>query len=80
MILLIFHRTGRPSVSLGTAIPLKNSSAELNYRMDTKLLPAVARMMPGSGLYHILDTDYENYAILWSCSNLTIMHAGTVLL
>lgn len=72
------HRTRSPSVSLGTAVPIKNGSAELNYRVDTKLPSAIARMMPGSGLYRVLDTDYENYAILWSCSNLTVMHAGTV--
>lgn len=72
------HRTGSPSVSLGTAVPLRNGSAELNYRVDARLPSAIARMMPGSGLYHVLGTDYENYAILWSCSNLRLMYAGTV--
>ncbi|XP_069689308.1 apolipoprotein D [Periplaneta americana] len=70
--------TGSPSVSLGTAVPIKNASAELNYRVDTKFPSAVARMMPGSGRYHVLDTDYDTYAILWSCSNLTVMHADLI--
>lgn len=77
--LLIYCRTGNPSVSLGTAVPIKNGSGELNYRVDTKLPSALARMMPGSGVYRVLDTDYNNYAILWSCSNLSIMYAGKVL-
>lgn len=36
----------------------------------------LARMLPGSGKYIILDTDYEHYAILYSCSDLGILHAG----
>jgi apolipoprotein D and lipocalin family protein len=74
--LLVFCRSGSPSVSLGTAIPVASGAAELNYRVDTRLPLAVARMMPGSGVYRVLDTDYDTYAILWSCSNLRIMHAG----
>lgn len=73
-------RSGNPSVSLGTALPVTSGGAELNYRGDTRLPSAVARMMPGSGVYRILDTDYDNYAILWSCSNLRIMHAGIAFL
>jgi apolipoprotein D and lipocalin family protein len=67
-------------VSLGTAVPGTSNAAELNYRADTRLPSAVARMMPGSGVYRVLDTDYDNYAILWSCSNLGIMHAGIAFL
>lgn len=78
--MLICCRSGNPSVSLGTALPMRSGAAELNYRVDTKLPSAVARMMPGSGVYRILDTDYDNYAILWSCSNLGIMHAGIAFL
>ena len=65
-------------MGLGTAVPIKNGSGELNYRVDTKLPSALARMMPGSGVYHVLDTDYDNYAILWSCSNLSFIYAGKV--
>jgi len=75
---LIYCRTGNPSVGLGTAVPIKNGSGEFNYRVDTRLPSAVARMMPGSGVYRVLDTDYDNYTILWSCSNLSIMYAGKV--
>ncbi|KAJ9595514.1 hypothetical protein L9F63_013279 [Diploptera punctata] len=46
--------TGSPSVSLGTAVPIKNGSAELDYRVDTKFPSAVARMMPSSGRYSSL--------------------------
>ncbi|KAK7790274.1 hypothetical protein R5R35_012640 [Gryllus longicercus] len=67
--------TGSPSISLGTANPISNGSAILNYRVSTRLPAAVARIMPGVGLYTILDTDYEEYALLWSCSDLALMHA-----
>ncbi|XP_066998174.2 apolipoprotein D [Anabrus simplex] len=70
--------TGTPSVSLGTANPITNGSAVLNYRVNTRLPAAVARMMPGVGLYTVLDTDYVNYAILWSCTDFTLMHADLV--
>jgi apolipoprotein D and lipocalin family protein len=70
--------SGNPSVGFGTAVPIKNGSGEFNYRLDTRLPSAVARMMPGSGVYRVLDTDYDNYAILWSCSNLSIMYADLI--
>ncbi|PSN44494.1 Apolipoprotein D [Blattella germanica] len=70
--------TGSPSVSLGTAVPIKNGSAQLDYRVDTKFPPAVSRMMPGSGRYLVLDTDYDNYAILWSCSNMGLMYSDQI--
>ncbi|XP_046981306.1 apolipoprotein D-like [Schistocerca americana] len=70
--------TGSMSTSLGSANPLYEGSATLNYRVNTRLPSAVARMMPGVGLYTILHTDYDNYAILWSCSDLAVMHADLV--
>ncbi|XP_072159523.1 apolipoprotein D-like [Bemisia tabaci] len=35
-------------------------------------------MLPGAGEYSILDTDYEQYAILWSCSDLGFFHADLI--
>lgn len=30
----------------------------------------IARLLPGSGKYQVLYTDYENFVILWSCGSL----------
>ncbi|XP_026677582.1 uncharacterized protein LOC113466415, partial [Diaphorina citri] len=51
----------------------------LQYRVDSRLPVVMARMLPTSGLYYVLHTDYDHYAILWSCSNLGLFHAGKLL-
>nr|CAD7411269.1 unnamed protein product [Timema poppensis] len=70
--------TGGPSVSLGTASLTSNRSAVLDYRVTTKLPTTVSRMLPGAGIYSVLHTDYDTFAVLWSCSDLAIMHADLV--
>ncbi|CAG2065951.1 unnamed protein product [Timema podura] len=70
--------TGGPSVSLGTASLTSNRSAVLDYRVTTKLPTTVSRMLPGAGIYSVLHTDYDTFAVLWSCSDLAIMHAGNI--
>lgn len=60
----------------GTAYPKRYNSAIWDYRVNTGLPKYLARIMPGSGKYYILDTDYENYAIMYSCSNLGLFHSG----
>lgn len=57
---------------------MHNGSSILRYKVDTKLPFPVARLLPGAGLYNILQTDYDNYAILWSCSNLALLHSGEI--
>ncbi|XP_063225800.1 apolipoprotein D [Bacillus rossius redtenbacheri] len=70
--------TGGPSVSLGTATLKSNKTAVLDFRMSSRLPTAVARMLPGAGVYHLLHTDYDSFAVLWSCSDLGFMHADLI--
>ncbi|XP_075220898.1 apolipoprotein D-like [Lycorma delicatula] len=67
--------TGRSSTSYGRAKPNYLWPAVLSYEVNNYLPPYLARMLPGSGKYLILDTDYDNFAILYSCSDLGILHA-----
>lgn len=39
-------------------------------QFETRLPNVIARYLPGSGKYQILFTDYDQYAILWSCSSI----------
>jgi apolipoprotein D and lipocalin family protein len=51
----------------------------LPFQLQTRLPVAIARYLPGfGGKYQILYTDYENFAIFWSCSNFGIAHADQI--
>ncbi|RZF40496.1 hypothetical protein LSTR_LSTR000375 [Laodelphax striatellus] len=67
--------TGKMSTSYGRAKPHYLAPSILNYQVDNSLPSYLARMLPQSGKYIILDTDYDNYAILYSCSDLGFFHA-----
>ena len=56
-----------------------DNPAVWDYRVSTNFPRQISRIMPGSGKYYVLDTDYENFAILWSCSNLGFIHSGNML-
>jgi hypothetical protein len=63
------------------ATPYSQDSPKLRLLVDgslTRKTPdAVRRALPGSGDYYVLDTDYDSYAIIYSCSNIaSLLHAG----
>jgi len=60
---------------LGTAAPQRNNKAELLFTINSNLPPALVRALPGVGYYKVLGTDYTSYALLYSCSDLGILHA-----
>lgn len=41
-------------------------------QLQSRLPSAISRLLPGSGKYQVLYTDYDNFAIFWSCSNFGI--------
>uniref|UniRef100_A0A1B6ECX3 Lipocalin/cytosolic fatty-acid binding domain-containing protein n=1 Tax=Clastoptera arizonana TaxID=38151 RepID=A0A1B6ECX3_9HEMI len=60
----------------GTASPTRgNDKGALMFRFNMNLPYALERVLPGVGHYTILGTDYDNYAVLYSCSNMGILHA-----
>ncbi|KAI5720406.1 hypothetical protein M8J77_006102 [Diaphorina citri] len=71
--------TGSINKNNGIATPSSSNAGLLQYRVDSRLPVVMARMLPTSGLYYVLHTDYDHYAILWSCSNLGLFHAGKLL-
>lgn len=62
--------TGNPSVNLGYATPESRKSSIMDFKFNTRFPDVIARLLPGSGKYQVLYTDYDNFAILWSCSSL----------
>lgn len=50
----------------------------LSLQVQTRLPAPLARLLPGSGKYQILYTDYDNFGILWSCTNFGIAFADQI--
>lgn len=61
---------------LGTATPNRYNRGELQFKIDSNLPPALVRALPGVGNYKVLGTDYDSFALLYSCSDMGILHAG----
>lgn len=51
-------------------------SINVPFQLSSRFPDAIARLLPGSGRYQILYTDYDNFAILWSCANFGIAYTG----
>ncbi|XP_064541479.1 apolipoprotein D [Drosophila montana] len=62
--------TGNPNVNLGYATPENSKSSIMDFKFNTRFPEVIARLLPGSGKYQVLYTDYDNYAILWSCGSI----------
>ncbi|XP_054257812.1 apolipoprotein D-like [Macrosteles quadrilineatus] len=60
---------------LGTATPNRYNRGELQFKIDSNLPPALVRALPGVGNYKVLGTDYDSFALLYSCSDMGILHA-----
>ncbi|VVC39209.1 Lipocalin/cytosolic fatty-acid binding domain,Invertebrate colouration protein,Calycin,Lipocalin [Cinara cedri] len=70
--------TGNPNIFSGTATLLSKSKSVLNYQADSRLPNILSRMIPTTGLYHIMHSDYENYTVLWSCTSFGLFHTDIV--
>lgn len=73
------NRTRRSLQSSGKATPKGDGSAVLDYKVDSRLPDFIARMLPGAGRYTLLATDHETYALIYSCSDLRLFHAGELI-
>ncbi|KAL7738650.1 hypothetical protein ACLKA6_006940 [Drosophila palustris] len=62
--------TGNPNVNLGYATPENSKSSIMDFKFNTRFPEVIARLLPGSGKYQVLYTDYDNFAILWSCGSI----------
>lgn len=70
--------TGSPSVSIGEAITESEKSSIMSVQLKSRLPTAVARLLPGAGKYQVLYTNYDDFAILWSCSSFVAVHADQI--
>lgn len=68
--------TGGETASEGLAIASKKNPSHFQYKVNSVLPSAVARLLPGAGAYQILETDYDNFALLYTCSSLGLFHLG----
>ncbi|EEB13033.1 Apolipoprotein D precursor, putative [Pediculus humanus corporis] len=74
-----FNRwTGRSIDNIGRATPKGDGSAVLDYRVNSNLPDFIARLLPGVGRYTLLATDHDNFAVIYTCSDLRLLHADTV--
>ncbi|CAH0406692.1 unnamed protein product [Chilo suppressalis] len=67
--------TGSPSVTYAIGVPSHNGSSVFRYKVNNRMPYLIGRLLPGAGLYHVLFTDYEQFALLWSCSSVSIAHS-----
>jgi len=70
--------SGSVKESVGTAAVSKRDPSVYQYRVNTILPNALARFLPGSGVYQVLNTDYDNYAIIWTCSSVGLAYTDMV--
>ncbi|XP_073944435.1 glial Lazarillo [Choristoneura fumiferana] len=67
--------TGTPSTTYGLGIPSHNGSSSFRYKLNNRMPYLIGRMLPGAGQYSVLFTDYDNFAVVWSCTSVSIAHA-----
>lgn len=70
--------TGNPSMNKGYATPENARSSIMDFKFHTRFPDVISRFLPGSGKYQVLYTDYDNYAILWSCGSIGIGYADQI--
>lgn len=73
----LYYRSGSPSTSFGLGISSHNGSSTFRYKLNNRMPYILGRLLPGAGQYNILFTDYERFALVWSCTNYSIAHSGT---
>ncbi|KAJ8917799.1 hypothetical protein NQ315_010705 [Exocentrus adspersus] len=70
--------SGGFSISEGIATPSKKDPSLLLYKVSSKLPRVINKYLPGAGFYQVLSTDYNRYAILYSCTNFQLVHIDLI--
>ncbi|KAL3269189.1 hypothetical protein HHI36_008272 [Cryptolaemus montrouzieri] len=66
------------TMSEGFALQSKKDPTIFVYKVNTKFPRLLSKYLPGAGFYQILDTDYDSYAILWSCTDYFLAHTDMI--
>ncbi|XP_065168260.1 apolipoprotein D-like [Atheta coriaria] len=67
--------TGATNNVEGVATVSRRASSLFLHRRTSLWPNAVAKWLPGFGYYQVLNTDYDNYAIIWTCTS-TLLGVG----
>uniref|UniRef100_A0A2A4J1R8 Lipocalin/cytosolic fatty-acid binding domain-containing protein n=1 Tax=Heliothis virescens TaxID=7102 RepID=A0A2A4J1R8_HELVI len=70
--------TNSPSTTHGIGIPSHNTSSIFRYKLNSRVPYIIGRLLPGAGVYNILFTDYDQFAIVWSCTSVSIAHSDHI--
>ncbi|XP_004921596.1 apolipoprotein D [Bombyx mori] len=70
--------TGSQSTSYGIGIPSYNGSSVFRYKLNNRMPYLIGRLLPGAGQYNILFTDYDQFALVWSCSSVSLAHSDRI--
>ncbi|XP_027836970.2 apolipoprotein D-like [Aphis gossypii] len=70
--------TGNPNIFSGMATLVSKSKSVLNYQAESRLPGLFSRMIPTTGLYYIMYSDYRNYTVLWSCTSFGLFHTDII--
>ncbi|KAM3961731.1 apolipoprotein D [Aphomia sociella] len=69
---------GNPSTTHGIGIPNFNGSSAFRYKLNNRMPYIIGRLLPGAGQYNVLFTDYDHFALIWSCSSVSIAHSDRI--
>ncbi|CAK1582206.1 unnamed protein product [Parnassius mnemosyne] len=67
--------TGSPSTTYGVGIVSHTGASSFRYRLNNRMPYVIGRLLPGAGQYNILATDYDQFALIWSCTSVSIAHS-----
>ncbi|XP_063821475.1 apolipoprotein D-like [Ostrinia nubilalis] len=67
--------TGASSITYAIGIPSHAGASTFRYKVNNRMPYLLGRLLPGAGLYNVLFTDYERFALVWSCSSLGVAHS-----
>ncbi|CAH2074672.1 unnamed protein product, partial [Iphiclides podalirius] len=67
--------TGAPATTYGLGILSHTGASSFRYRLNNRMPYLIGRLLPGAGQYNILATDYDQFALVWSCTSLSIAHS-----
>lgn len=69
-------RPFRRTLIEGIAASMRRNPGQLLLKINSGLPYGMSTILPGAGIYQILTTDYDNYAVLAKCTSFGFFHIG----
>ncbi|KPJ00153.1 PREDICTED: apolipoprotein D-like [Papilio xuthus] len=67
--------TGTHCITRGMGVMSHDGASSFRYRVHNRMPYVIGRLLPGAGQYSILATDYDHFALIWSCTGLSLAHS-----